>query len=628
MSEERLHIGITADNSKAVAEFIAMKNLLKRFQADLKTATDPKQVQDLQISIQQLNTKIKAVDPSIAKLGKTVSGNTQTWLNFGRVIQDAPYGFQGIANNLTQLIPAVGAFGFAFSAAIAAIEFSQIGLRNWTRGSKQAKEAADEYVKVTREAAKAAGEETTQVRILYEASTNAGIAMNKRLVAAKELKEQYPQLFANYSAEEIALGKAKKAYDQLTVSIIENARAKAAATKIAELEGQKLEEEARLVKIANAANAERSRLQKEQSTKLFTVSGGATPQDKLIQGLKEIDEREKRAVADTKARITQLTSLQALYEKVGGSAKKIQEATIDEIINDKKDPKEKLSSVQTILKKLRLEVEGLQNQLNVEFITEDAFNSGRIKAVISAMSDLSKLGKPGVAEFNKLNEVLKQLQPQRFFGALQQGEIEISQRPEKKGMSDALPKDSEYTQRIMQAQQAITALSAATGYYDELIDEAAKKTQFFGNIFNDLSNALLQGQSLGDALGNTFRKLVADIAAAAAKAAIFASILSILPGGGVSLGKIGGFGGIFKKMLGFSEGGTATGPKSGYPVLLHGTESIFRPDQLGSLVTKSMQMGAMQNGSFSGDLSLQTKVTGQDLLLWIERSRYSRNLQR
>lgn len=628
MSEERLHIGITADNSKAVAEFIAMKNLLKRFQADLKTATDPKQVQDLQISIQQLNTKIKAVDPSIAKLGKTVSGNTQTWLNFGRVIQDAPYGFQGIANNLTQLIPAVGAFGFAFSAAIAAIEFSQIGLRNWTRGSKQAKEAADEYVKVTREAAKAAGEETTQVRILYQASTNASIAMNRRVVAAKELKEQYPQLFANYSAEEIALGKAKKAYDQLTVSIIENARAKAAATKIAELEGQKLEEEARLVKIANATNAERARLQKEQSTKLFTVSGGATPQDKLIQGLKEIDEREKRAVADTKARITQLTSLQLLYEKVGGSAKKIQEATIDEIINDKKDPKEKLSAVQTILKKLRLEIEGLQNQLNVEFITEDAFNSGRIKAVVSAMGELSKKGKEGVVEFNKLNELLKQLQPQRFFGAIAQGEIATTQRAEKKGMSDALPKDSGYIKRILEAQQAMSGLNATTKYYDELVTEAAEKTQFFGGIFNDLSNALLQGQPLGEALGNTFKKLAADIAAAAVKAAIFAGIISLLPGGNVALGKIGGFGGVFKKMLGFSEGGTATGPKSGYPVLLHGTESIFRPDQLGSLVSNAMQMGAMQNGSFTGDMNLQTKVVGTELLIWLQRSNYSTNLRR
>lgn len=626
MSEERLHIGITADNSKAVAEFIAMKNLLKRFQADLKTATDPKQVQDLQISIQQLNTKIKAVDPSIAKLGKTVSGNTQTWLNFGRVIQDAPYGFQGIANNLTQLIPAVGAFGFAFSAAIAAIEFSQIGLRNWTRGSKQAKEAADEYVKVTREAAKAAGEETTQVRILYQASTNASIAMNRRVVAAKELKEQYPQLFANYSAEEIALGKAKEGYDKLTVSIIKNARAKAAATKISELEGQKLEEEERLTKIANAATNERNRAK----TTYFSGAGGGASVSKETN-ISAINKREQEAVEKTKKRIAELVKSQEFYEKVAGGAVQMQQATIDEIIDGKKGKgEEKLTAVQTILKKLRLEVEGLQNQLNVEFITEDAFNSGRIKAVISAMSDLSKLGKSGVVEFNKLNEVLKQLQPQRFFGALQQGEIAISQRPEKKGMSDALPKDSGYIQRILQAQQAMMTLNATTKYYDGLVDEAARKTQFFANVFNDLSNALLQGQPLGEALGNTFRKLAADIAAAAVKAAIFTSLLSLIPGGkGISiLAEQGGFGGIFKKMLGFSEGGTATGPKSGYPVLLHGTESIFRPDQLGSLVTKSMQMGAMQNGSFSGDLSLQTKVTGQDLLLWIERSRYSRNLQR
>ncbi|WP_196301507.1 hypothetical protein, partial [Streptococcus pneumoniae] len=82
---------------------------------------------------------------------------------------------------------------------------------------------------------------------------------DKRVRAAKELKELYPELLKGYSAEDIALGKAKDKYAELTTEIIKNARAKAAAAKIGELEAKKLDAEDQIQKIINAGNNERAR---------------------------------------------------------------------------------------------------------------------------------------------------------------------------------------------------------------------------------------------------------------------------------------------------------------------------------------------------------------------------------
>ncbi len=50
-----------------------------------------------------------------------------------------------ISNNLTQLIPGVGALGLAFSAIVTAVSFAQIGFRNWTRGIGENKEEIDKW---------------------------------------------------------------------------------------------------------------------------------------------------------------------------------------------------------------------------------------------------------------------------------------------------------------------------------------------------------------------------------------------------------------------------------------------------------------------------------------------------
>jgi hypothetical protein len=125
---------------------------------------------------------------------------------------------------------------------------------------------------------------------------------------------------------------------------------------------------------------------------------------------------------------------------------------------------------------------------------------------------------------------------------------------------------------------------------------------------------MMNGQNIGQALGDMFKRLALDIALAAAKAAIFQAILSAVSGGTSKGAGGGGFFKMFGKMLGFSEGGTVSGPRSGYPVMLHGTEHIVRPDQMRSIIASASQMGGGNSR-----VVVEGVVRGNDI--WLSQSR-------
>lgn len=110
--------------------------------------------------------------------------------------------------------------------------------REWKRSISDIREATDKY---HREGVKKLSE-------LYQAATNENNARKERIAAAKELQSLYPSIFSNFSNETIMAGGAKQAYDELTNSIINNARARAAAEKIMENEKKLLEIEEKMAK--------------------------------------------------------------------------------------------------------------------------------------------------------------------------------------------------------------------------------------------------------------------------------------------------------------------------------------------------------------------------------------------
>ena len=92
-------------------------------------------------------------------------------------------------------------------------------------------------------------DETTKLDLLYRTATDTAVAMDTRRAAAEELQRMYPDYLGNMSAEEIMLGKALERYQDLSVAIIEYAKAKAA-------ENQIIENTTKLQKIANVVDIE------------------------------------------------------------------------------------------------------------------------------------------------------------------------------------------------------------------------------------------------------------------------------------------------------------------------------------------------------------------------------------
>jgi hypothetical protein len=171
------------------------------------------------------------------KAGTNVKKSNQQWSNFALIIQDLPYGFRGIQNNLPAVIGSfagmTGPLYLATSAIIAFFTALDSGLISFGKSTKQAED-------FTKQFGTTLTQETIKYQSLYRVATDVNTSMNERIKAAAALKKEYPGLLDKYSEEEIALGKAKVAFDKLSISIIKYAKAQAAIAVVTDLTKEQL----------------------------------------------------------------------------------------------------------------------------------------------------------------------------------------------------------------------------------------------------------------------------------------------------------------------------------------------------------------------------------------------------
>ncbi|MGN1354182.1 MAG: phage tail tape measure protein [Alloprevotella sp.] len=110
--------------------------------------------------------------------------------------------------------------------------------------AEKARKEQEEYQKSLTDLDEASAEysskEISRLDALYKAATDEKKSKDERRKAAERLQALYPDYFKNLSTEEIMVGNAKVAYDKLRNSIIEVARARAAAEKIVQNEKELL----------------------------------------------------------------------------------------------------------------------------------------------------------------------------------------------------------------------------------------------------------------------------------------------------------------------------------------------------------------------------------------------------
>ena len=199
----------------------------------------------LKKTAQQADETAKAFGNTTTAVGKSGNSakqaNTQ-WTNLSLVIQDLPYGLRGIQNNLPALAAGMGGVYFAISAVVAVLTAMDMGLISFGNKVKLNTDYNKEY-------ASSLAEQKVKLDGLYGIATNVNRSMEDRVTAAKKLKEEYPKLLSNFSAEEIAAGKAVEAYNKLSEAVIRYAKAEAAQTAIKEIVTKQIENDLKIAKL-------------------------------------------------------------------------------------------------------------------------------------------------------------------------------------------------------------------------------------------------------------------------------------------------------------------------------------------------------------------------------------------
>lgn len=542
MAQEILQIKITAENREAI-----------------------KKMQD---TIAGLN----GVTVAAGKSGSAMTKSATNYQNFGRVLQDLPYGFNGVANNLTQLIPSVGALGLAFSAVVSAITFAQVGTGAWTRGLVSSKKSVEDLEKAMDGFRESAAKEIVQFKELTSVAANANIPMVQRKQAVDQLQKEYPAYLGNMSQEDILTGKIGKAYEEIAKALKAKIALQAMEEKVIPIIKDQLKVQEDLLNAQKAVQA--------------------------VAGITADDFKAADKFASATGRINPLKGLQA--EAVAAS--------------------QRIPELQKAYKAFEAQIQGMFNSMQPFIAASASLNQEHEKE------------KKVLFDIIKYRQKMAGLMAESLFAApeVQEPKAKAAKMSDSTLPTSAAQIDEMITKARLANMEKIRKQQEDDAEYANraILQQADLYMGVLSPAIDAMFNSLANGESILDGLGNMFEQLTKQIAASLLKAAALAAILSLIPGGAGAVGVAagGGFGDIFKALLGrgFASGGTVTGPQSGYPVLLHGTEHIVRPDQMKSIISQSVN-GALNSIQGMGQtMTMQPNgsvvLRGQDLVLALQRA--------
>jgi hypothetical protein len=528
MAVETLKIVLTADNKQAL---LAMRETV---------------------------TSLDGVSVAGGKAGGATKKLGTDFTGLSRVIQDMPYGFNAISNNLTQLLPAAGALGLAFSGVVAGLSFMELGFGAWTRALDKIKGPLSMTDQLNQNYVKTLAEEKVQLDNLFKIAEDNNQSLEVRNQAIAKLRETTGPYLQDLTDDQIMTGLAKDAHNELTEAL------------------------------------------KKQSIAQAALALGAPIQQKILEYDIELINQKKQAVLDYIAASkggTETISTGPGGPSIRISAEQRQLGVINQFGRDRLEILKKQAEEQTKLNQLQ-DIAAKNAGLELK-----PPPGGKTKEVV-------------IKDENKALEEQIQIYKRLKFAMM--GEEVITQEKAKQ-------KDLTNLKLRMDASTAVNQITAQSidlkDQENARVEIANALTERAMQSLTGLANAMANGASMGEAFGNMFKQIAIDIALAAAKAAIFQGILMALPGGGAL--KFGeGFFGKLKGLLGFSKGGTVSGPQSGYPVMLHGTEHIVRPDQMKQIIASASQMG----GSNSSRVMVEGIIRGNDIFLSQQRTGTFRSL--
>lgn len=341
-------------------------------------------------------------------VSKGVARSTTNYTGLSRILQDLPFGFVAISNNLTEILPAAGAAGLAISAIVSAVTFASIGFSAWTRGLGNNKEA----VKASEEAVKKAKEETLAFKDSLDGARagalSTGLSLrafvdiardgNKPLSERNEALKEANKILGEHGDKLTIVNVNTKAVtdtvNKFTEALIQQAIAAKYADRIADLTIKQTDNN----KAYNKTLTDRATLEKaiknEQRAGDFTL-----------------DQYNRILVASTNTRNAVVaihnTNLQIKETTNDFNASLGQSVKLMSQVGDKAKDTKKQLTFSDVVKSLEKELRGLNGELEGGFIDEDAFDKSFVSAYQKAIKSLNEINAPA----SKIAELQLQVDP-------------------------------------------------------------------------------------------------------------------------------------------------------------------------------------------------------------------------
>lgn len=232
--------------------------------------------------LHSLGRGIDAASKSIDDFRKGSDAANYALVNLNRVVQDAPFGFMGIQNNInplfesfqrlvaqtgstrtaltalrTALIGPAGV-GLAIAAVSSAISFATMGLDMWIRKKKESKAAADEAAKANETLAASLSQQLVTLTSLVGIIQSNTASVKDKDLAIKQINQDYKEYLDNIGKEGVTLQNVAQAYDHIIDRMLKQAVVKGLQEEIAK-EVQKTATE-----ILKVEKAEKARLAAEE----------------------------------------------------------------------------------------------------------------------------------------------------------------------------------------------------------------------------------------------------------------------------------------------------------------------------------------------------------------------------
>jgi hypothetical protein len=607
--------------------------------------------------------------------GKEVKSSNQQWTSLALVIQDLPYGFRGIQNNLPALGASIARFAgpayLAFSTLIAAITAYDMGLFGATKTTDTFAKSIAETNKEINSSINSTTSEISSLNSLVRIGTDLNNSEGTRKKALQEIKDVLGQVNKEEASKITNMGQAILAVNLYTEAIKAQQLQEASGKRIAELQMNLIEKRFLLEKKKSTTKREINLLQQFLGyPDLQNLESDVLNAESLINRLEDLNQGAIKAnlnnpyskinKPDNKPKFEQDKSLleklkkeQKLYKDNLGMFYHYGSLIINEEqrLAIERANYEKLSSeeIKNIKAGFYADLIVNQQEYGRAIISEAEKNTKAYEEIEKKIADIILKNRENIADaLSKINTNINKEN-------IKNANDELSVNLKAVGRNYRAQKEA-YDMTIAKLKEKKAALEAAgiatTGYAEAianletrmagLVDPLESLNQQLQNIFDNLKIDLIVnfGEALGTALsGGEFDltqlgTILADALSSIGKALISYAILSgaameslkdptkwpialaagilAVAAGAALKGKLSQ-----QKTNKFANGGIVSGPTMGlvgeYPGAKNNPEVIAPLDKLKSMI------GGGGNGTFV--------LRGQDLLLATNRAQKASNLK-